>query len=225
MYDKVFYLGLYPIKFIWLEEKTVQKQWTLSSGSLPLLSVALSKVLAMTRYLSLLYLMKWCFWMAYVKFKSHYLMLLLKKLINFFIFFAAFKETWVNNMTCKKRKYFLKMLDSSSTQKLEEQKIQKKDTGHRNCVPTSKTGTSETQNTYCAYRCMHTTWWGGNRQPFVQQWKYDSFALDKIIILPHFKDMKSIDILSEEEVVATTLKGIFTNNWFYYAQSAGVKYR
>jgi len=35
--------------------------------------------------------------------------------------------------------------------------------------------------------------------------------------------MKSIYILSEEEVVATILNGIFNKYWFYYAQSAEVK--
>lgn len=43
--------------------------------------------------------------------ESCYLILFLKTVIHFFIFFAAFKETWVNDMTCRKRKFFLRMQD------------------------------------------------------------------------------------------------------------------
>lgn len=43
--------------------------------------------------------------------ESCYLILFLKTVIHFFIFFAAFKKTWVNNMTCRKRKFFLRMQD------------------------------------------------------------------------------------------------------------------
>lgn len=70
---------------------------------------------------------------------------------------------------------------------------------------------------------LHTKWWGGNRPVFCAAIKIWHFALGKILILLHFKDMKSIYILSEEEVVATILNGIFNKYWFYYAQSAEVK--
>ena len=79
----------------------------------------------------------WCFWMAYVMFKSKYLMLVLKKWKKWFI--ASFLQlsrklgltTWHAGKKSMKVLSKDARLFSSGTWQLEEQKIQKKDPAHR----------------------------------------------------------------------------------------------